>query len=58
MFTATPTVWTVDAQEMARNRVLARSGGLIEIISDTGGGSALGIGSRTRFLTWEDLPLP
>lgn len=56
MFTATPTVWTVEALETVRSRVVARSGGLMEIITDTPN-AGVGIGSHTRFLTWDDLPL-
>jgi hypothetical protein len=58
MFTANPTVWSVDAVGTISNRVVERSGGLIEIVTDPNSGSTVGVGSRTRFLTWDDLPIP
>lgn len=58
MFTAMPAVWKVEVAETIRNRVVHRSVGLIEIINDPNAGSTIGIGSRTRFLTWEDQPVP
>lgn len=58
MLTAAPTVWMVEAVESVQGRAVARSGGLIEIVSETNAGSTTGLGSRTRFLTWDDLPMP
>lgn len=56
MFVAVPTVWRVEATAFEGSRVVERSGGLIEIVTDPDGGSTVGVGSRTRFLTWDDLP--
>lgn len=58
MFVALPTVWFVDAIATSGSRAVERSGGLIEIVNDPNAGSTIGIGSRTRFLTWDDIPLP
>jgi hypothetical protein len=56
MFVAAPTVWFVDAVMFSGGRASARSGGLIEIVTDPNSATT-GVGSRTRFLTWEDIPL-
>lgn len=56
MFTAEPTVWFVEAVTISRGNILDHSGGLIEILSDAGGASTTGLGSRSRFLTWDDIP--
>lgn len=57
MFVATPTVWFVDATLATGGRAVERSGGLIEIVTDAAAAATTGVGSRTRFLTWDDLPL-
>ena len=58
MFVATPTVWMVDAVTTSAGRIVERSGGLIEIVTDADAGSNVNVGARTRFLTWQDLPIP